>query len=574
MTIESTTNKIIYDCNGSATVFSFPYYFFQNADLKVYLYNELTEEETLLTITTHYTVTGAGNLAGGSITTVSTYSADYKIIILREVAITQGYDHVDNEAFQAESLEAVYDRLTMIAQQLSEKINRSILLPVTSLISGLSVPDPQANKVLAWNAAADALVNGPTANDIASAQSYAATAAADAAAADASADAAAASASTIDLPSKSTTDVDLALVVNDAGEYEFVYPGRRSVIINGDMDVCQRHGSGGSQAVNADGTVYHGPDRFSATIASGMAVTANIHHSTTVPTGKFGHSCRLEITGADTSIGADDRVRLRYVIMGYDIRKLMGRYCCLQFLVRSGITGIHCVSFRNNGIDRSLIKEYTINAANTWQLVEVPFQMHDGQSGTWNFTYEAGIYIDWTLAAGSNWHATKDAWQSTDKVATSAQVNGVASTHDFYLKEVQLCIGKQASDFERLPFNDTLKLCEQYYEKTYDHDTPPGTATAVYGGVRFRLTALPSASYSTALNFPFKTRKRAIPSVTVYSTNSGASGYAYDSIATTADVVATSAMVGETSAVFTATTSASKSSCDIRAHIVANAEFP
>ena len=53
-----------------------------------------------------------------------------KIVILRKVPLTQETDIQNNTAFNPEILEDAYDKLTMIAQQLSEEIDRSIKVGV------------------------------------------------------------------------------------------------------------------------------------------------------------------------------------------------------------------------------------------------------------------------------------------------------------------------------------------------------------------------------------------------------------------------------------------------------------
>ena len=57
--INDTTPRAQYTATSGQTVFSVPFEFFENADLKVY------KNSTLLTLTTHYTVTGAGVTGGG-----------------------------------------------------------------------------------------------------------------------------------------------------------------------------------------------------------------------------------------------------------------------------------------------------------------------------------------------------------------------------------------------------------------------------------------------------------------------------------------------------------------------------
>lgn len=133
MTVSTTSNKVSYIGNGVTTTFAVPYYFLDEADLTVILAQ--AGVETTLTITTDYTVTGAGDPAGGSIETVATYTASDTIYILREVDYTQPLDLVENDPLPAESVEEAFDRLTMQVQQIAEITSRSLVADVSSGIS-------------------------------------------------------------------------------------------------------------------------------------------------------------------------------------------------------------------------------------------------------------------------------------------------------------------------------------------------------------------------------------------------------------------------------------------------------
>jgi len=58
--INDNSARVQYTATSGQTVFTVPFEFFANADLKVY------QNSTLKTITTHYTVTGAG-VTGGAL---------------------------------------------------------------------------------------------------------------------------------------------------------------------------------------------------------------------------------------------------------------------------------------------------------------------------------------------------------------------------------------------------------------------------------------------------------------------------------------------------------------------------
>ena len=152
MTISSTTNRVNYTGNGVTTAFAFPYKFLANADLKVY------QEGTLKTITTHYTVTGAGDDAGGTVTFLVAPANLDDVVIIRDPAILQGLDLVENDNLPAESLENSFDLITMVAQRLDDRIARAFVLNDAD-VSGpdLTIPSPVADEIIGWNSAGNAL---------------------------------------------------------------------------------------------------------------------------------------------------------------------------------------------------------------------------------------------------------------------------------------------------------------------------------------------------------------------------------------------------------------------------------
>lgn len=132
MTISTTASRISHNGNGATTAFSFPYLFLANADLVV-IKVAADGTETTLVLNTGYTVTGAGSDAGGTVTIIGTAPASgTRIVIYRSMAITQEVDYITGDAFPAETHERALDRLTLIAQQQQDAINRCAKLSETS----------------------------------------------------------------------------------------------------------------------------------------------------------------------------------------------------------------------------------------------------------------------------------------------------------------------------------------------------------------------------------------------------------------------------------------------------------
>ena len=116
MTVSSTTLKNSYTASGSQTTFAYGFKIFADADLKVYV------NGTLKTLTTHYTVTNAGVTAGGNVVFGTGLTVSDKVVIQRDLTLTQATDYVENDPFPADSHETALDRLTFIVQQLNDGV--------------------------------------------------------------------------------------------------------------------------------------------------------------------------------------------------------------------------------------------------------------------------------------------------------------------------------------------------------------------------------------------------------------------------------------------------------------------
>jgi hypothetical protein len=122
MTVSSTTTKVSYTGNGSTSVFAYTFKIFANTEIKVWV------NGVLQTLTTHYTVSGAGSSSGGNVTfeTASIPANTHPIVFGRNIARTQVTDYVENDTFPAETHEAALDKLTLIAQEIDNKLSADI----------------------------------------------------------------------------------------------------------------------------------------------------------------------------------------------------------------------------------------------------------------------------------------------------------------------------------------------------------------------------------------------------------------------------------------------------------------
>ena len=124
--IQDISPRVQFTAAGGQTVFSFPFPFFVDGDLRIFVGDS---EQTLAT---HYTVTGAGSDDGGEVTFLSGLTAGDLVTIFRDTAIERRTDFQFLGALPSTSINRDLDRLTIIAQEQAERSGRSVVRDVVS----------------------------------------------------------------------------------------------------------------------------------------------------------------------------------------------------------------------------------------------------------------------------------------------------------------------------------------------------------------------------------------------------------------------------------------------------------
>ena len=153
MTISTTTNKNSYTGNGSTTAFAYTFDILADAEIQVY------DGGTLQTLTTHYTVSGAGDAGGGTVTFVTAPANSNSVVLIRNTTNTQLVDYVANDPFPAETHETALDRLTMLVQDVQLDADAAFRFADTVTDAGTVTIDKNASdrgsKVLAFDSSGD-----------------------------------------------------------------------------------------------------------------------------------------------------------------------------------------------------------------------------------------------------------------------------------------------------------------------------------------------------------------------------------------------------------------------------------
>jgi len=159
MTITTTTIKNSYSGDGSQDTFAYSFKISADADIQVII-RSAAGTETVKTLTTHYTVTGAGTASGGNVvfTSGNIPTATETVVLRRNTTQTQTLDLVENDPFTADSVEGAFDKNLSIAQELQEQIDRSIKISRTNTMTSTDFTNSatdRASKILAFDSAGE-----------------------------------------------------------------------------------------------------------------------------------------------------------------------------------------------------------------------------------------------------------------------------------------------------------------------------------------------------------------------------------------------------------------------------------
>ncbi len=160
-------------------------------------------------------------------------------------------------------------------------------------------------------------------------------------------------------------------------------------------------------------------------VQNGVGV-ADLIRDTDTPSLDAPFSIFVDVTTLDDPIATADHYHMKYRIEGRVMREFrMGtsgaRPFSLVFDVRSNVTGVGCVAFRNDDATRSYVVEYTIDAVDTWETKI--FNITGNTDGTWLVDENEGMNVVWTLASGATFQGTPNQWNNANDIATSNQVN-------------------------------------------------------------------------------------------------------------------------------------------------------
>jgi hypothetical protein len=238
----------------------------------------------------------------------------------------------------------------------------------------------------------------------------------------------------------------------------------------------------------------------------------------------------ISCTTADASIASTDKYEIFTALEGYDVAHLKSGTAApgsinIRFKLKSNsVTGVMGVAIQNSAQARRYIGTITVPDTNE---NEYNVTLALDTTGTWLYTNGVGLYLFLTLAAGSNFQASAGAWGAGAERTTSGQANFMsANTNIVYLKRIHVQDSAIPLAYAPQDYHRELSKAQRYQEKSWFQGTAVGTATGTGLITAFSIDV--TSLYTNGLT-PLTVRKRAAPTVTLYSPNTGASGKVYDS---------------------------------------------
>lgn len=156
MTVSSTTRQAgPYHGNDIVAAFPFAFRVFSAGDVQV-VQTDPDGVETTLTLTTHYTVSLNANQnsnPGGTVTAVSAPATGYKWTLTSDIDPLQAIDLTNLGGFYPAVINTGFDKLTILVQQVLNKVARSIKIPISDNSGEITIPTAagRANRFLAFD---------------------------------------------------------------------------------------------------------------------------------------------------------------------------------------------------------------------------------------------------------------------------------------------------------------------------------------------------------------------------------------------------------------------------------------
>ena len=305
--------------------------------------------------------------------------------------------------------------------------------------------------------------------------------------------------------------------------------GNRNLIINGAMLVAQR---GTSSTISGYGTVDRFTHEHGGTDEAPTFARVDVSSSDTPYSLGFRRALKAtngnQTSGAGASdyVGIGHRIEAQFIANSGWNHTSSSSYITLTFWAKSSVAKSFKGYFRtDDGTAQIYPFDTGTLSANTW--TKVTKTIPGNSNITINIDRGLGLELFVYQFLGTDYtdsSVTENAWAAYASGTRTPDDDSSWYTTDeatFEITGVQLEIGNTATPFEHRSFADELIRCKRYFEKSYNADAAPGTATSL-GALQWQS----NGATNSIASFPvqFSVLKRGTPTIVIYNPTTGASG--------------------------------------------------
>ena len=249
----------------------------------------------------------------------------------------------------------------------------------------------------------------------------------------------------------------------------------RNIVINGAMQVAQRGTSAsvdtGFGMLTVDRTYFTNSGLDETAITQAQVADAPSNSG-------FTYSYKATVTTPETTLDGSEWGILNHRVEAQNVTHLDygssgAKSTTLSFWVKSSVTGTYAilVYVEDSSTPRSIVVNYTISAANTWEYKALSIAGDTGGTGI-NNDNGTGLDIYWTLSAGPDRKGgtTPTVWGDyAQNRGAEGQTADIVSTNGatWQITGVQLEVGTEATPFEHRSIGDEVLRCQRYYNEQY-----------------------------------------------------------------------------------------------------------
>jgi hypothetical protein len=252
---------------------------------------------------------------------------------------------------------------------------------------------------------------------------------------------------------------DDASVAVAALEDKLQFVSGRNRIINGDARVSQKVTVTASAGVNA----YGGVDRFRATNAASAGGSFTQSRTTMTVDGIAKLAVRHQVvTAIANTTGSNYWGGINQLIEGLNCYDFVGKPMVASFIFNTNVSGTYSVSLADSGGAKSYVSTF-VAVANTPRRVELTTIVPTDAVLPNTTVASLQIRIGATNT-GTYQTSSLNGWQSGNFISATGATNWAGTAGNFIeVTDLQIELGTQATEFERLDITDQINQCRRYY---------------------------------------------------------------------------------------------------------------